>query len=116
MYVSRLIIMIKVCFLQKQLYRNLLIILLINILVMISLVSRDHMSSDVYWIEEGVRWLPGLQLQLPLYVAFLNTPSRGRRLFVPQLSLDTLELVTRLSPSDYKLDKSDDERTLAHIV
>ena len=34
----------------------------------------------------------------------------------PQLSLDTLELVTRLSPSDYKLDKSDDERTLAHIV
>jgi hypothetical protein len=43
MYVSRLIIMIKVCFLQKQLYRNLLIILLtINILVMIPLVSRDH--------------------------------------------------------------------------
>ena len=28
----------------------------INILVMISLVSRDHMSSDVYWIEEGVRY------------------------------------------------------------
>ena len=27
-----------------------------------------------------------------------------------------LELVTRLSPSDYKLDKSDDERTLAHII
>ena len=26
-------------------------------------------------------------------------------------SLDTLELVTRLSTSDYKLDKSDEERT-----
>ncbi|CAG8485418.1 6347_t:CDS:2 [Paraglomus occultum] len=44
-------------------------------------------------------------------VAFRNTPSRGRRLFAPQLSPATIELVTRLSISDNKSDKSDDERT-----
>ncbi|CAG8481500.1 1771_t:CDS:2 [Paraglomus brasilianum] len=42
-------------------------------------------------------------------VAFRNTSSRGRRLFVPQqLSPGTLDLVTRLSIND---NKSDDERT-----
>ncbi|CAG8653534.1 10800_t:CDS:2, partial [Paraglomus occultum] len=52
-----------------------------------------------------------IELKKAADVTFRNTPSRGRRLFVPQLSPGTIELVTWLSISDNKSDKSDDERT-----